>query len=36
MMLAGSIAGRGAEIVTARDKHCRSGVVEELVAMRSR
>jgi len=36
MVLAGSIAGRGAEIVTARDKHCRPGVVEELVAMRSR
>jgi hypothetical protein len=36
MVLAGSIAGRGAEIVNARDKHCRPGVVEELVAMLSR
>src|ERR1022692_2857161 len=36
MVLAGSMAGRGAEIVTVRDKHCRPGVVEEPVAMRSR
>ena len=36
MVPAGSIAGRGAEIVTVRDEHCRPGVVEELIAMRSR